>query len=210
MYRQRPPRSAAQRVAFAIVAVLTVALGYYLGNRIGGSGVQVPSSPEELIAAGEPVDLADLTLIDYYGQPFGGEQFAGRWSLLAFTHPDDVEQTRKALTRLVLVHNRLVDHPKLQKAFRGLVVALDPLGDPTALRELLDIDSPDFIGLSVEPERLARLAPEGGRDAPAEALAEALALVDPQRRLVGWFAPDVTPAAVAADLKSLARAASAH
>lgn len=186
----------------AVAAALVLALGYYLGNRVGGPGAQVPRSPQALVAADAPVDLADLALTDHYGQAFGAEQLAGRWSLLAFAHPGDVVAVRDALTRLVLTHNRLVDQPALQKTFRGLVVALDPVTDPQQLRELVDIDSADFLGLSGDPAVVSRLVPDPTLDMPADALA----LVDPQRRLIGWFTPDVAPATIAADLKALARA----
>lgn len=189
----------------AFVAVLAVALGYYLGNRTRGFDVHVPDSPQALVAAGIPSELSDLTLTDHYGQPFGAEQLAGRWSLLAFAHRADAEQMRAALTRLVLVHNRLVDQPAVQKRFRGLVVALDAVTDPRELRELVDIDSPDFLGLSGDPESVARLQPDASRGVPAEGLA----LVDPKGRLVGWFTPEMAPATIAADLKALARAATA-
>jgi cytochrome oxidase Cu insertion factor (SCO1/SenC/PrrC family) len=202
MFRQRAPRSAAQRLAMAVVAVLTLALGYYLGYRLGGPGAHTPSSPQALVAAGESRDLADLELTDHYGKPFGAEQLADRWSLLAFAHPADTEQVRAALTRLVFVHNRLVDQPALQKAFRGLVVALDPVTDPAQLRELVDIDSADFVGLSGDPDVVAGLVPASARGTAAGWLA----LVDPQRRLVGWFTPDAPPATIAGDIKALARA----
>jgi cytochrome oxidase Cu insertion factor (SCO1/SenC/PrrC family) len=205
MFRQRAPRSAAQRFAIAVVAALTLALGYYLGHRVGSPGFQIPSSPQALVAARDPVDLADLALTNHYGQPFGAEQLAGRWSLLAFAHPADVEQVRAALQRLVFVHNRLVDRPSLQAKFRGLVVALDPVADPRTLRALVDIDSPDFLGLSGEPDVVARLAD----DPPGGAPTEGLALVDPKGRLVGRFTAETPPATIAGDLKALARATAA-
>ena len=196
MFRQRPPRSPAQRLAMAVVAALTLALGYYVGNRIAGPGAQVPRSPQALVAARDPRPLADLALTDHYGQPFGAEQLAGRWSLVAFAHPADVEQMRAALTRLVLVHNRLVDQPTLQRKFRGLVVAIDPAPDPRTLRELVDIDSADFLGLRGDPSSVALLAPEPSGDVPAEALA----LADTQGRLLGWFTPETLPSTSAGDI----------
>jgi cytochrome oxidase Cu insertion factor (SCO1/SenC/PrrC family) len=199
LYRQRPPRSTAQRLAIAVVAALTLALGYYLGNRFAGPSV--PRTPQALITAPEPVQVAELGLTDYYGQPFGAEQLAGRWSLFALAHPTDAEQMRTALTRLVLVHNRLVDQPAVQGKFRGLVVALDPVADPRTLRDSVDIDSPDFLGLSGDAEAVARLAPEGSTDDPARSLA----LADPQGNVVGWFTGDTAPATIAGDIKSLAR-----
>ena len=205
LLRQRPPRSKAQRFAMAVVAVLTLALGYYLGNRLAGPGAYTPSSPRALALATAPRELADLALTNHFGHPFGAEQLAGRWSLLAFVHPADVEQVRAALTRLVFVHNQLVDRPTLQKTFRGLVVALDAVTDPAGLRALVDIDSPDFLGLSGDPDDVAALASDSGHDASAGWLA----LVDPQRRLVGWFTPDAPPAAIAGDIRALARAQTA-
>lgn len=200
MYRQRPPRSTAQRLAIAVVAALTLALGYYLGNRFAGPSV--PRSPQALTAAPEPLKVAELGLTDYYGQPFGAEQLAGRWSLFALADSTDAGQLRTALTRLVLVHNRLVDQPAVQARFRGLVVALDPVADPRSLRDSVDIDSPDFLGLGGDAEAVARLAPPAARDDPAQTLA----LADPQGTLVGWFTGDASPATIAGDIKSLARA----
>ena len=205
MFRQRAPRSTAQRLAIAVVAALTLALGYYLGSRLAGPGVYTPSSPQALEASAAPRGLVDLALTDHFGQPFGAEQLAGRWSLFAFVHPADVEQMRTALTRLVFVHNQLVDRPALQKTFRGLVVALDAVADPSQLREAVDIDSADFIGLSGDPDVVASLAPDSARDASAGWLA----LVDPQRHLLGWFTPDTPPATIAGDIRALARAPTA-
>lgn len=202
MFRQRAQRSAAQRFAMAVVAALTLALGYYLGSRLAGPGGYTPSSPQALAATDEPRQVADLALTDHFGNPFGAEQLGGRWSLLAFVHAADVQQVRAALTRLVFVHNQLVDRPAVQKTFRGLVVALDAVTDPAQLRELVDIDSADFVGLSGDPDVVAGLVPAS---APGTA-AGWLALVDPQRRLVGWFTPDAPPATIAGDIKALARA----
>ena len=199
MYRQRPPRSPAQRFALAVAAVLALALGYYLGNRFAGP--TVPRSPEVLVAAQEPADLSDPRLTDHFGLPFGSEQLAGRWSLLAFAHPADSEQVRAAVTRLVLIHNRLVDWPELQKQFRGVVVSLDPVADPRRLRELIGLDSPDFAGVSSDADAVAALAPRDTADP-----ATSLALVGPDRRLRGWFTGELAPATIAADLKALARA----
>ena len=199
MYRQRPPRSPAQRLALAVAAVLALALGYYLGNRFGGP--TVPRNPQVLVAVQESRDLSDLRLTDHFGLPFGSEQLAGRWSLLAFAHPADSDQVRAAVTRLVMVHNRLVDWPDLQKKFRGVVVSLDPLTDPRRLRDLIGLDSPDFVGVSGDADAVAALAPPG----PAEPAAN-LALIGPDRRLRGWFTGEVAPATIATDLKALARA----
>ena len=202
MYRQRPPRSPAQRLALAVAALLAVVLSYHLGNRLGGP--TVPRSPEVLIAAQEPAELSDLHLTDHFGLPFGSEQLAGRWTLLAFAHPADSEQVRAAVTRLVMIHNRLVDWPDLQKRFRGVVVSLDPVADPRQLRDLIGLDSPDFAGVSGDAAAVAALAPADAADPAAS-----LALVGPDRRLHGWFTGELAPATIAADLKALARASAA-
>lgn len=189
----------------AVAAALTLALGYYLGNRLGGQGAHVPRSPQALVAADEPPSLTGLALTDHYGQPFGHAQLAGRWSLFAFAHPADAEQMRSVLTRLVLVHNRLIDQPSLQRQYRGLVVALDRMTDPRGLRELVDIDSADFLGLSGDPDAVGQLAPDPASGMPAEALG----LADPQGRLLGWFTPETPPATIAGDIKALARTSAA-
>jgi len=202
MYRQRPPRSPAQRFAMAVAAVLAVVLGYYLGNRLGGP--TVPRSPEVLVAAQETRDLSDLHLTDHFGLPFGSEQLTGRWTLLAFAYPADSEQVKAAVTRLVMIHNRLVDWPDLQKQFRGVVVSLDPLADPRQLRDLIGLDSPDFAGVSGDADAVATLEPADAADPAAS-----LALIGPDRRLRGWFTAELAPATIAADLKALARASAA-
>ena len=204
MYRQRPPRSPVQRFALAAAAVLAVALGYFLGNRFGVPGI--PRTPQALVAASDLPDVSGLVLTDHYGQPFGAEQLDGRWSLLAFVHPADAEQTRAAVTRLVLVHNRLVDQPTLQKTFRGLALALDPLADPRQLRDIVSLDSPDFLGLSGDAEGVGRLVPDHSLGNPAASLA----LVDPTHRLRGWFTGEAPPATIAGDIKALARAHAAQ
>lgn len=202
MYRQRPPRSPAQRFALAVAAVLAIVLGYYLGNQLGGP--TVPRSPEHLVAAGEPREVSDLGLTDHFGLPFGSEQLTGRWSLFAFAHPADSEQVRASVTRLVMIHNRLVDWPDLQKQFRGVLVSLDPVADPRRLRELIGLDSPDFAGVSSDADAVAALAPPDTADP-----ATSLALVGPDRRLRGWFTGELAPATIAADFKALARASAA-
>ncbi len=199
MYRQRPPRSPAQRLALAVAAVLALVAGYYFGNRLAGP--TVPRSPESLVATSEPRDLSALALTDHFDLPFGPAQLTGRWSLVAFAHPTDAEQVRAAVTRLVLVHNRLVDWPALQKQYRGIVVSLDPLADPRRLRELIGLDSPDFVGVSGDADVVATLVPPEAADP-----ALSLALIGPDRRLLGWFTGEMAPATIAGDLKSLARA----
>ena len=97
-----------------------------------------------------------------------------------------------------------MDWPDLQKQFRGVVVSLDPLADPRRLRELIGLDSPDFVGVSGDADSVAALAPSEPADPAAH-----LALVGPDRRLRGWFTDDLAPATIAADLKALARASAA-
>ena len=104
----------------------------------------------------------------------------------------------------MLIHNRLVDWPDLQKQFRGVVVSLDPLADPRRLREPIGLDSPDFLGVAGYADDVAALAPPDAADPAAS-----LALIGPDRRLRGWFTGELAPATIAADLKALARASAA-
>jgi cytochrome oxidase Cu insertion factor (SCO1/SenC/PrrC family) len=208
MYRKRGPRTPLQHLALVVAAALAVGVGYYLGNRMRGDSFHVPSSPQVLIAATEPFVLEAFDLRDHYDQPFTPARLAGRWTLVAAGAVGETDACRKTLTRLVLVHNQLVDRPELQRQFQAVLLTTAPQVDTAAaLRDLVTFYSSDFVGVRGDGDQLSRLAQALGLDDPpaGDASDAAFALVDPEGRFRGRFTADETPATIAGDIKSLAR-----
>ena len=219
MYRQRAPRSPAQRFVFAMVAALAIAVGYWGGNLARGPADDVPRTPRAILDAGAPLRVTELGLVDQYDRPFDGARAAGRWSAAVFASPRDAEATRAALTRLVHIHNWLADRHDAQRQFQGLFVSLETGGGRTALGDLVGFYSPDFLGLTGDRDALQRLTPpwpaaggglrDGADDEPT-APAGAVAIIAPDGMLRGWFTADAVPATIAADIKALALGGAAH
>jgi cytochrome oxidase Cu insertion factor (SCO1/SenC/PrrC family) len=213
MYRQRAPRSPAQRFAFAVVAVLAIALSYWAGNLARGPEDDVPRKPHNLVAPTQPVRLTELGFVDQYDRPFDAARTAGRWNVLVLATPADADATRAALTRLVHVHNWLADRHEVQRQFQGLFVSLQPgTGQAAALKDLVGFYSPDFLGLAGEVEALLPLVPPsaatgsgnlGSADDALRAGQQAMAVVGPDGMLRGWFTAEVPPATIARDVKAL-------
>ncbi len=208
MFRKRGPRTPLQRLALVVAAALAVGIGYYLGNRMRGEAFYVPSSPQVLNPAAEPVALEAFELRDHYDRPFTPAQLAGRWTLVAAGALAETDACRKTLTRLVLVHNQLVDRPDLQRQFQAVFLTRAPdVDSAAALRDLVTFYSPDFVGVRGDSDQLARLATALGLDdeQAGDASDAGFALVDPAGLFRGRFTPDKAPATIAADIKSLAR-----
>jgi protein SCO1/2 len=210
VFRKRGPRTPLQRFALVVAAALAVGIGYYLGNRMRGEAFHVPRSPQVLTAPAEPVTLEDFDLRDHYDRPFTPAQLAGRWTLVSIGAVAETEACRDKLTRLVLVHNQLVDRPALQRQFQAVFLTPAPQADTAAaLRDLVTFYSPDFLGVRGDADQLSRLARDLGlaEEQLGSGSAPGFALVDPRGRLRGRFTPDRSPATIAADIKSLARSA---
>lgn len=213
MYRQRAPRSPAQRFAFALVAALVIALSYWAGNLARGPEDGVPHSPRVMVPPRQPVPFTELGLVDQYDRPFDAARAAGRWSILVLASPADADATRAALTRLVHVHNWLADRYEVQRQFQGLFVSLQPgTGQATALKDLVGFYSPDFLGLAGDVEALLALVPPwaatepgkmGSVDDALRAGQQAMAVVSPDGELRGWFTAEQPPATIALDVKAL-------
>lgn len=214
MYRQRAPRSPAQRFAFALVALLAIALSYWAGNQARGPEDDVPRRPRHLVAPAQPLPLTGLGLVDQYDRPFDAARTAGRWSVLALASPADPEASRAALTRLVHVHNWLADRHEVQQQFQGVFVSLQPgaAGQAAMLRDLVGFYSPDFLALAGDTEALLPLLPPQGAansgkpgqaDDALRASQQAMAVVGPDSLLRGWFTAEVPPATIARDVKAL-------
>jgi cytochrome oxidase Cu insertion factor (SCO1/SenC/PrrC family) len=217
MYRQRAPRSPAQRLAFAFAAVLVLALGYWAGNLTRDPASDVPRRPEAMVAPAAPLRVTELGLVDQYDRPFDAARAAGRWSAAVFAAPDDAAAAREALTRLVHVHNWLADRHDVQTKFQGLFVSLRPgTGQGATLRDLVGFYSPDFLGLAGDAAALQPLVPpwatagarQGADDDAVPPLT--VAVVAPDGALRGWFTPETPPATIARDIKALALGDAAH
>jgi len=149
--------------------------------------------------------LADFTLTDQNGRPFGGTNLAGKWSLLFFGYshcPDVCPQTLAIMSQLS-PHLSASTSEDLQLVF----VSVDQQRDtPEQLTAYLDYFPADIVGLSGDATELAKLTRQLGiahssqtPDGEGKYLVEhssAILLVDPQMRLIGIFsaphrAPDI-------------------
>jgi protein SCO1/2 len=159
-----------------------------------------------------PRALARFTLTDTLGRSVDNAALRGHATLLyfGFTACPDVCPATLATLRELRAHGAPA---RLQVWF----VSVDPQRDtPAVLAQYLAAFSPDFLGLRPAPAALAPLlrdldAYAGQRPLPAGQYtmdhSSTLYLLDGRARLVAVFTPPFVATALAADLRSLGRAA---
>jgi protein SCO1/2 len=181
------------------------------------SGCRDAQQPIELAsgtALAMPRELAEFTLESGAPQPLTRASFAGQWTLLSigFTHcPDVCPQT---LTQLAAVVSGLDGAgPPLQTVF----VSVDPQRDSARqLGEYVAYFNPRFIGATGSKAELDGLCESlgfaylqvpdhDGRYSVDHSTA--VALIDPQARVAGYFTQPLKIPAMIEDLRALPSAA---
>ena len=202
--RRISPRSPWQRFAVMVGAVLALVGGYYWGNRYRVD----PHPPLQNLSAvllRDAAPLADITLVDQFGQDFTSIDFKDHWNLLLFgcTH---CAPTSTALVHLTRVRNRLADQPILQRTTRILLVALDPERDTISeMATYLHGFGAGFFGLTGTESQIQELSQKLGALKPQYDLDDpAVALIAPTGAPIALFPSGLDANVVASDLKRLA------
>jgi len=195
-------RSRAQIVLLAIVAAAVVAASAAMA-RVNGTIFDRP----------EPVRA--FTLDDHGGKPFTSEQLKGRWSLIltGFTSCPDVCPFTLANLEQVVAELGLLVRPDRLPAV--IFLAVDPDRDRPNLKEYVTQFHPDFIGLTGALDQIenalkgidavaVRLKPDARGNYQVNHTA-AVAVIDPQARLVAKINPPFEPAPTAQFLADLIR-----
>ncbi|MGH8197331.1 MAG: SCO family protein [Steroidobacteraceae bacterium] len=160
-------------------------------------------------ALAERRPIAEFSLVDEHGMPFGRAALEDRWSLVftGFTHCPDICPTTLALLASL---RALVPGDELQFVF----LSVDPERDtPEQISSYLAHFGPGLVGATgahVEIERftkqlgLAQVRNPGVGDDYSVDHSTALVLIDPKVRVAGYFQPPHDREVLAADLAALA------
>lgn len=162
--------------------------------------VQVPDSPRP---------VAEFELLDQHGESFNRADLQGQWTVLfsGFTHCPDICPATLGLLKSV--------EAGLEGAagYRTVFVSVDPDRDtPAQLREYLDWFNPDWIGLTGPPAQLGGLLDSLGMAHVRVPLGEgdytmdhttAVALINPDAMVAGYWKAPLDAAALAEDLGRL-------
>ncbi len=159
----------------------------------------------------QPRPVAEFSLQDHHGAPFGNAELAGRPSLVffGFTHCPDVCPTTLALMA------QLAREPKLA-GLRLVFITVDPQRDDTAtLASYVQAFGPSITGVRGEDPQLEPLLQSLGAARSVQHLAggeysvdhsATLFFVDAQGRLAAVFTPPFSFPALRQDLVALAPA----
>jgi len=162
-------------------------------------------------ALAQPRPLERFSLQDASGAAFTRENLQGRWSLVfvGFTHcPDACPVTLAAIHAA----KARLDEAALSQ-LQTLFVSVDPERDtPDVLADYVGYFDPDFIAATGSNPELARLCDSLGfgfvRVPQSEGRytidhSTAVALIDPQARVAGYFTQPLDARALAGDLAGL-------
>ena len=162
-----------------------------------------------------PSPLQSFTLDDHNGKPFTADTLKGRWSLVlaGFTHCPDVCPFTLANLEQVVSELGLLTRP--DRLPTVIFLGVDPDRDRANLKEYVVQFHPDFLGVTGAVDQMDRALK--GFDAVAERAkpdahgsyqgmhSAAVAVVDPQARLVAKISPPFDPAPTAQFLADLFR-----
>ena len=162
-----------------------------------------------------PSPLQSFTLDDHNGKSFTADTFKGRWSLVlaGFTHcPDVCPFTLANLEQVVSELGLLMRPDRLPTV---IFLGVDPDRDRANLKEYVVQFHPDFLGITGAIDQIDSALT--GLDAVAKRTtpdahgsyevmhSAAVAVVDPQARLVAKISPPFDPAPTAQFLADLFR-----
>lgn len=195
--RQRD-RNLLPRLVIALATVGLFLISYQWGSQYRHGDARTPVLSGILIHP--PQTLPDLVLKDSQGNPFGRTELSDRWSLIVFTNLGD-ESARRDIARLVEIHNRLADRPRLQRLLRLLLVSNDNM--PKLAAELEGL-LPIIDLLAAEASTLSNLRAALGTQSEREHEAlPPLFLIDPKSRLLAFFPASQSAEQIATDIKAL-------
>jgi protein SCO1/2 len=189
----------------ASAALCAALAGFWLARELDSSAPQLASGTW----LAQPRTVSEFRLVDDLGHPFTRGNLQGKATLVFFgyTHCPDVCPT--TLVKLQQV-KKTSGIPQLQVLF----VTVDPQRDtPEAVGRYAHAFDPSFIGLTGDPQELARMMADFGVaslrvDLPGGDYtmdhSAAVFLIDAQGRIVGVFTPPFDVQRLAQDLRVVA------
>ncbi len=197
-----------------LVIMVSTAGGAFLWHQMNKSTVDTSSSP--FVAYPEPRNVADLKLVDHYGEPFSLWQMKGNWSLLFFGFTSCPDICPDTLFKMRQVRENLAaSDPALASQIRFYFVSVDPERDtPAKMTEYLAYFDPEITGLTGVPAMLQAVGMqlgvgfhidphEPGETAYGVDHSSGLVLMNPSGQLHGIFRPPHEVAAVSSELERL-------
>jgi protein SCO1 len=203
------------RLTVMLLALLLVVAASLAMSLLDSQQAPDPMQQAITLSAGQtlgtPRQLEEFQLVDAAGQAFGRERLKGQWNLafIGFTHcPDVCPMTLSLLEHLSI---RLDDH---EVALQPVFVSVDPERDtPEELARYSSYFGDRVVAATGQRQQLQRFCdsldfawvkvPMGQGNYTIDH-SGALALVDPQARLVGYFLPPLDLEAIEIDLIRLA------
>jgi len=201
-----------------LIAIVLLIIGIWLGrdftNRI------LPDTFPSATVLDVPIPIFQISLTDHNGQNFKVGRLARKWSFMFFgyTHCPDV--CPMALVDLNAVYHHLLEqkalvHKKYNVDTQFIFVTVDPERDTVdQLKEYVPYFNKQFIGLTADPDMIAKLAHplgvaymrENGKDPVDDYLVSHSAsflLIDPLGRLRATFPPPHDPLQIAGDFQGI-------
>lgn len=199
--------SAQKSILFGMIAAFAAALGVVVASLFfGGSGNGELQSGTLLK---QPRALPEFSLTDHHGQAFTRQSLEGQWNLVfaGFTYCPDVCPTTLALLKQV-------QGKVAPQQFRVLFLSVDPERDtPERMKDYIGHFSSDFVGATAGEPQLSEIArgigfayakvPGTTPESYQMDHSAALALVNPQAQIVGYFSPPFDSDKLAADLRRI-------
>lgn len=166
----------------------------------------------------DPQPAAEITGVNYDGTPFALSDLQGQVTLLFFGYTSCPDICPFTLVELADAYKQLAaESPKLVEDLNVVFVSVDPERDtPERLAQYIPNFHPDFYGVHVEPEELARVKAAYGiyaekREVDPNASAggyfidhtASISLIDRSGKVAALFQHDTPASDLAADLKVL-------
>lgn len=194
----RRPTGRQRRLVILALAVIAFGIAFYSGSRYRGRETSEPAISG--VAIQPPTPLPPSEGGDDPGSPVSSTALSGHWSLIMLD-PHEGRIRAPALLRLLQVHNRLADQPKLQRRLRYLY--LPKSGDGETLKEITALGD-NITAFCADANRMESLFRRFGADPQSDDAV--LYLVAPEVKLRALFTPGEDAANIAKDLTTLINA----
>ena len=189
----RRPSTRQRRFVILLLALLTFGIAYYGGNRYSTP----PPAQISGVLVNPVMPMPNLHLQNQKGEAFGNDQLRDHWNLLLLDPSSDQNDT--ALRKLVQVHNRLADDPKLQQRTVFIYVVKQ---SREALIDKFASLGQNFVLLSGKPGAIDALFEQLGN--PPDGVDNfVLYLVDPDVNIQALYIGELDATAIAQDFHSL-------
>ncbi len=197
--------SAQKSILFGMIAAFATALGVVVASLFFGGSSNGELQNGTLLKQARA--LPEFSLTDQDGQAFTRKSLEGQWNLVfaGFTYCPDVCPTTLALLKQV-------QGKVAPQQFRVVFLSVDPERDtPARMKDYVSHFSSDFVGVTAGEPQLSEVArsigfayakvPGSTPESYQMDHSAALALVNPQAQIVGYFSPPFDGDKLAADLR---------